>query len=54
LAKILKLAVWNANGLRQNAEELKMFISSHNIEDMLISGTYFAGKRYLKITKYSF
>jgi hypothetical protein len=31
MAKILQLALWNANGLTQHIEELKTFISIHNI-----------------------
>jgi exonuclease III len=46
--KMLKLAAWNANGLTQHAEELKMFISTHNINFILISETRFTEKSYLK------
>jgi hypothetical protein len=34
MAKFLKLALWNANGLIQSTEELKTFISFHNIHNM--------------------
>jgi hypothetical protein len=37
MAKFLQLALWNASGLTQHAEELKTFISIHNIDVMLIS-----------------
>jgi hypothetical protein len=37
MAKFLQLAIRNANGLTQHAEELKTFISIHNIDAMLIS-----------------
>jgi hypothetical protein len=40
-AKFLQLASWNANGLSQHTEELKTFISVHNIDVMLISKTHF-------------
>jgi hypothetical protein len=33
----LRLALWNANGLTQHAEELRTFISYHNVDVMLIS-----------------
>jgi hypothetical protein len=36
MANFLRLALWNANGLTQHAEELKTFISLHNIDVMLI------------------
>jgi hypothetical protein len=39
MAKFLQLALWNANGLTQHIEELKIFISHHNIDVMLISET---------------
>jgi hypothetical protein len=44
MANFLRLALWNANGLIQHAEELKTFISLHNIDVMLISETHFTGK----------
>jgi hypothetical protein len=37
MAKFLQLALWNANGLTQHAEELITFICIHNIDVMLIS-----------------
>jgi hypothetical protein len=47
MAKFLQLALWNANGLTQHTEELKTFISIHNIDVMLISETHFTEKSYL-------
>jgi hypothetical protein len=49
MAKFLQLALWNANGLTQHAEELKTFISVHKIDAMLISATHFTDKSYLKL-----
>jgi hypothetical protein len=40
----LQLALWNTSGLTQHTEELKTFISIHNIEFMLISETHFTEK----------
>jgi hypothetical protein len=37
MAKSLQLALRNANGLTQHTEELKTFISLHNVDAMLIS-----------------
>jgi hypothetical protein len=51
MTKFLELALWNANGVTQHSEELKMFIPNHDIDFMLISGTHFTGKSYLKIPK---
>jgi hypothetical protein len=41
MATFLQLALWNANGLHQHAEELKTFLSVRNIDIMLISETHF-------------
>jgi hypothetical protein len=41
----LRLALWNANGLTQHAEELCTFISYHKIDVMLISETHFTEKK---------
>jgi hypothetical protein len=49
MAPFLQLALWNANGLHQHAEELKTFISLRNIDIMLISETYFTDKCYLRL-----
>jgi hypothetical protein len=45
LTKLIQLALWNANSLEQHAEELKTFISIHNIDVMLISETHFTEKK---------
>jgi exonuclease III len=45
MAKFLQLALWNANGLTQLTEELKTFISIHNVDVMLISETHFTEKK---------
>jgi hypothetical protein len=44
MAKSLKLALRNVNGLTQHTEELKTFISIHNIAVMLISEEHFTEK----------
>jgi hypothetical protein len=53
MAKFLQLALWNANGLSQHTEELKTFISFHNVDVMLISESHFAEKIYLKLPNYT-
>jgi exonuclease III len=53
MAKFLQLTLWNANGLTQHIEELKTFISIHNIDVMLISETRFTEKSYLKLPNYT-
>jgi hypothetical protein len=44
MAKFLQLAVWNANGLIQHRDELKMFLYTHDIDIMLIFETLHRGK----------
>jgi hypothetical protein len=45
MAKFLQLAIWNANGLAQNKEELKIFLSIYDIDVILISETHFTEKK---------
>jgi hypothetical protein len=51
--RFLQLALWNANGLTQNTEELKTFISIHNTDIMLTSEMHFTEKSYLKLSNYA-
>jgi hypothetical protein len=44
MATFLQFALWNANGLKQQTEELKPFISTYNT-DILISKTHFTEKK---------
>jgi hypothetical protein len=53
MAKFLQLALGNANGLTQHTEELKTFISIHNIDVLLISEMCFTEKIYLKLPNYT-
>jgi exonuclease III len=53
MAKFLQLALWNANDLTQHTEELKTFISVHNIDVMLISETHFTEKKLSKLPNYA-
>jgi hypothetical protein len=53
MAKFLQLALWNPNGLTQHTEEQKTFISIHDIDVVLISGTHFTAKSYLKLPKHT-
>jgi exonuclease III len=49
MAKSLKLALWNANGLTHHADKLQTFLAIRNTDIMLISETHFTHKSYLKI-----
>jgi exonuclease III len=53
MAKFIQLTLWNANGLTQHTEELKIFISHHKIDVMLISETHLTDISYLKLPKYT-
>jgi exonuclease III len=53
MAKFLKLATWNANGLIQHRDELKMFLYTNDIDVMLISETHFTEKSYIRIPQYT-
>jgi exonuclease III len=53
MAKFLKLAVWDANGLIQHRDELKTFLYTHDIDVMLISETNFTEKSHIRIPKYT-
>lgn len=52
MAKFLKLAIWNANGLPRHVLELKAFIINNDIDIMLISETRFIKRSYIKIPNY--
>lgn len=52
MASLFKIGVWNANGLVQRGQELKLFLIEQDIDIMLISETHFTKKSYLKIPKY--
>lgn len=52
MARTLKIAVSNANGLLRHSLELKAFLYSRNIDIMLISETHFTDKNYINIHNY--
>jgi hypothetical protein len=47
------IATWNANGIIQHKEELKIFLHDQLIDIMLISETHFTEKLFLKIPEYN-
>lgn len=49
---ILKIAIWNANGLSQHKNELKTFLINQDIDIMLISETHFTNQNNFKIPGY--
>jgi exonuclease III len=53
MATFLKLAIWNANGLLQHRDELKMFLYTYDLDAILISETHFTEKSYIRIPHYT-
>lgn len=50
---ILKIAIWNANGLLQRLQELKVFINTNKVNVLLISEIHFTVKSFIKIPFYN-
>lgn len=53
LIETLKIASWNANGLCNHTQEVKAFISLHDIDILLISETHFTNKSYFRVPNYN-
>lgn len=53
MSKLLKIAIWNANGLSQHAQEMKAFINEHKLDIILVSETHFTNRSYFKIRNYT-
>lgn len=49
----LKISIWNANGLVNHGQEIKSFITIHNLDVLLISETHMTTKSFIKIPNYS-
>lgn len=49
---LLKVALWNANGLSQHKHEVQAFLIEHKIDIMLISETHFTNKSFFNIKNY--
>jgi exonuclease III len=52
MAKFLRIAQWNANGLLNHQEEINIFLNINAIDILLISETHFTSRSYLNIPKY--
>lgn len=50
--KLLRLAVWNANGLQKHKNEVQAFLQDQNIDIMLISETHFTSKSVFNISNF--
>ncbi|PNF38784.1 RNA-directed DNA polymerase from mobile element jockey [Cryptotermes secundus] len=53
MAKFLKIALWNANGLLQHKDEIKIFLDHNAIDILLVSETHFTDRTYLRIPHYN-
>jgi len=48
----LRIAQWNANGLQQHKDEVKLFLNQNKIDILLISETHFTSKNHFTIPGY--
>lgn len=53
MQRLLRIAVWNANGLPQHLHEIKTYLIDKDIDVFLISESHLTDRNYLKIPKYS-
>jgi exonuclease III len=53
MAKFIKIALWNANGLVQHKDEIKTFLDHNAIDILLVSETHFTDRTYFKIPCYN-
>jgi exonuclease III len=52
MAKFLRIAQWNANGLQNHHEELQLFLNINAIDILLVSETQLTSKSYFNIPNY--
>jgi exonuclease III len=52
MTKVLKHAVWNASGLCQNAQEVRLFIQSLDLDILFVSETHFTERNHMTIPNY--
>jgi exonuclease III len=50
--KALRLACWNADGVRLRNLELEQFLSEHGVDICLLNETHLVAKRVLRIANY--
>ena len=53
MAKFLRVAQWNANGLHPHIDEVKLFLNHNYIDVMLISETHCTDRTYCSIPQYN-
>jgi exonuclease III len=52
MAKFLRIAQWNANGLVQHKDEVQLFLQQNKIDTLLVSETHFTTKTHFRIPQY--
>jgi exonuclease III len=52
MAKFLRIALWNVNGLIRHKEEIILFLKEQHIDILLFSETHFTAESYIKIVSY--
>jgi len=53
MAKFLRIAQWNVNGLAQHKGEVQLFLQQNKIDILLVSETHSIMKTHFKIPQYS-
>jgi hypothetical protein len=53
MAKFLRIALWNANGIAQHKNEIHLFLQHNKIDMLLISETHVTTKTHFKIPHYN-
>ena len=53
MAKFLRIAQWNANGLAQHKGEVQLFLQQNKIDILLVSKTHFITKTHFQIPQYN-
>lgn len=48
----LRIVLWNANGLSQHVQEIKLYLKNDNIDILLVSETHFTDKTFIRIPGY--
>jgi exonuclease III len=49
---VLRIAQWNANGLQQHKEEVKLFLNQNQFDILLISEMHFTSKNHFTVPGY--
>jgi exonuclease III len=52
MAKFLRIALWNANGLLHHKDEVTLFLKEQHIDILLISESNYTAESYFKIPNF--